>query len=81
MALRKRDGGTGQLASVVPYDFQFNAEAIKGYLAPELAEGVLVENIITLLQLDFIEVANAKGADRIIGGTKYQIKYPDAAIA
>jgi hypothetical protein len=45
---------------VVPQNFKFNQEAIKGYLNPNLPEGVLVENIQTLTTLGYIQKVGSK---------------------
>ena len=73
-----RKGGS---PNIVPHHFEFNKEAIKGFMSPELADGVLVENTIALLQLGFIEAANADSEELHVGDGRYQIRFPELAVA
>lgn len=74
----KRKGGE---PNVVPHIFEFNEEAIRGFMSPELADGVAVENTIALLQMGFLEAAQAGKEEIHVGDGRYQIKFPELALA
>lgn len=71
----------GEKPNVVPHIFEFNEEAIRGFMSPELADGVAVENTIALIQLGFLEAAQPGKTDLHVGDGRYQIKFPEPVAA